>query len=264
MKEKDPFPQILAYLNFLKSNFDIEVSEYENTSQINQNFMKEAIQDFIVKHQIKAIITGTRSTDPYAQNLGLSQWSDVQLGWPSFERVLPIYFWDYSMVWRFIEEAELPYCDLYNHGYTYVGDQVNSIQNPFIKGLHANKANDNIELFSRSKLFQSLPRKHGKLLFSEKNIFLIVVHPKDGPVNHKNLEFGKIQETISSFCESRGLIFEGIVADLPKTDVPDQCQSHRELFTAAVLNLKRAAGNFNVLYLGVVVSLVNNKIEVFI
>ena len=72
MREKEPFPEILKYINSIKQTFNIELLEYENSSHISQNFMKEAIQQFIVKHKISVIIAGTRSTDPFAQGLALS------------------------------------------------------------------------------------------------------------------------------------------------------------------------------------------------
>lgn len=263
MKEKEPFPEILAYLNFLKKNFDIEVTEYENNSVINQNFMKEAIQDFTIKHDIKAIIAGTRSTDPYAQNLKLSQWSDAHLGWPSFQRILPIYFWDYSMVWRFIKEANIPYCPLYESGFTYVGDQVNSIPNPFIKGLHAENANDNIELFSRKQLFHKLPRKLGKILFTEKNVFITVLVKSEDSSNPV-IPIQSIQNKMFSFCESRGLLFEGNLNNLSLEILSEPKLSSKEVFIQKVLKLKRIPGNFLELYLGIVVDFIHNEITIHI
>ena len=263
MKEKEPFPEILSYLNFLKSNFEIEVAEYENSSVINQNFMKEAIQDFTIKHEIKAIIAGTRSTDPYAQNLTLSQWSDSHLGWPSFQRILPIYFWDYSLVWRFIKEANIPYCELYDSGYTYVGDQINSIPNPFIEGLHAEKANDNIELFSRTQLFKKLPRKFGKILFTEKDIILIgIATPND--ISRHEIPIKSVQRKLFNFCEQRGFAFEGNIGDLNIETVKNTQLSSEEIFIQSVLKLKRNPGNFLELYLGIVVDFINKQISIHI
>lgn len=66
---------------------------------------------------------------------------------------MPIYDWSYKTVWRFIIECDLSYCSLYNYGYTYIGDRSNSIPNPFINNNHSLHGNDNIELFSRTKLY---------------------------------------------------------------------------------------------------------------
>ncbi len=52
---------------------------------------------------------------------------------------------------------------MYKNGYTYIGDKANSIPNPFIGSKHACFGNDNVELFSRSKIYNKLLRENGKI-----------------------------------------------------------------------------------------------------
>ncbi len=95
--------------------------------------MQQSLTNFVETHGIKAIITGTRSTDPYCQNFQFFQPADIKNGWPDSLRVMPIYQWSYKDVWDFILKNKLEYCPLYDLGYTYVGDRVNSIINPFLR-----------------------------------------------------------------------------------------------------------------------------------
>ena len=50
--------------------------------------------------------------------------------WPSFMRVLPILEWEYNHVWDVILEARIPYCSLYDKGYTSLGSVEDTSPNP--------------------------------------------------------------------------------------------------------------------------------------
>jgi FAD synthetase len=54
-------------------------------------------------------------------------------GWPEFIRVFPIIEWDYQSVWQFLRLFDLPYCSLYDLGFTSLGEKHNSQPNPSLK-----------------------------------------------------------------------------------------------------------------------------------
>lgn len=85
----------------------------------------------VEKDNIKAIIMGTRRTDPYSLNLSSFAMSDVGKGWAPFMRINPILDWHYKDVWDFLLGSDFPVCSLYFKGYTYLGNARNSIVNPF-------------------------------------------------------------------------------------------------------------------------------------
>lgn len=73
---------------------------------------------------------GSRNDDPYCGHLGLINDSDVDKGYPLFKRVNPIIRWDYQKVWEAIKVLDIPYCKLYEQGYTSIGNMDNTIKNP--------------------------------------------------------------------------------------------------------------------------------------
>ncbi|KAI9292870.1 adenine nucleotide alpha hydrolases-like protein [Neoconidiobolus thromboides FSU 785] len=94
--------------------------------------LKTGLGEFLEKHkEIKAVLIGTRKTDPFAEDLNF--FNCTSEGWPKVMRIHPIIFWDYKMVWWFLRELNIPYCKLYDEGYTSLGDRNNTIKNPKLK-----------------------------------------------------------------------------------------------------------------------------------
>ena len=48
-------------------------------------------------------------------------------------RVFPILDWDYQAVWKLLRRFGLTYCELYDQGYTSLGEKHNSVPNPQLK-----------------------------------------------------------------------------------------------------------------------------------
>ncbi|VDL98648.1 unnamed protein product, partial [Schistocephalus solidus] len=53
--------------------------------------------------------------------------------WPPYMRIHPILDWTYTDVWRFIRELSLPYCCLYDCGYTSLGSIEDTHPNPDLR-----------------------------------------------------------------------------------------------------------------------------------
>ncbi|KAL4076874.1 hypothetical protein V8B97DRAFT_1867066 [Scleroderma yunnanense] len=82
---------------------------------------------------IEAILIGTRRTDPHGATLSHRNMCDP--GWPAFERINPIIDWSYSDVWTFLKKLQVPYCALYDQGYTSLGSTFNTFPNPALRVL---------------------------------------------------------------------------------------------------------------------------------
>lgn len=88
---------------------------------------KEGLDKYIKNNQIRAVVLGTRRGDPNAPGQGI--FCPSSDGWPPFMRINPILDWNYHDVWAFLRFLEVPYCRLYDMGYTSVGGTNNTHPN---------------------------------------------------------------------------------------------------------------------------------------
>jgi len=83
---------------------------------------------------LRCIVMGTRRTDPGCGKL--SSLTASTGNYPPFLRFNPILDWSYRDVWDFILGCELPYCTLYDEGYTSLGTVNDTIRNPALRQSH--------------------------------------------------------------------------------------------------------------------------------
>lgn len=93
--------------------------------------MKEAFADYLRDTpSVKAILVGTRRTDPHGKHL--KHFDPTDNNWPQFVRVHPVIDWHYVDIWTFIRYLNIPYCPLYDMGYTSLGGITDTKPNPVL------------------------------------------------------------------------------------------------------------------------------------
>lgn len=116
----DAFPEIDLFTHETATLYNLEM-------EIIRLDFKSGVEALLREKPIKAIFLGTRIGDPNA--VGQEQFSPSSSGWPPFMRINPILDWSYRDVWAFLLACQVPYCKLYDQGYTSIGSIHDTIPN---------------------------------------------------------------------------------------------------------------------------------------
>lgn len=123
---EEPFPEVSEFIN-------LSTQDYHLNPITIKSSLKEGFEHYLtnVNPKVKAIVVGIRYADPYGSQLHYEQATDHD--WPDFLRIHPILHWHYCDVWDFILACNLPYCSLYDKGYTSLGGVDTTVPNSFLK-----------------------------------------------------------------------------------------------------------------------------------
>eukprot|EP00096_Caligus_rogercresseyi_P016804 TRINITY_DN978_c0_g1_i1.p1 TRINITY_DN978_c0_g1~~TRINITY_DN978_c0_g1_i1.p1 ORF type:complete len:505 (-),score=98.78 TRINITY_DN978_c0_g1_i1:56-1570(-) len=125
IRESDPYPEVEEIMSKMTTDYNLSLITLSGG-------MKVCLQSLIDLHpSCKAMILGTRSSDPYSANL--KHFSPTDSGWPSLIRVNPVLNWEYCQIWRFIRGLYLNYPSLYDRGFTSLGNIHNTRPNPHLR-----------------------------------------------------------------------------------------------------------------------------------
>ncbi|EDW76098.1 uncharacterized protein Dwil_GK19034 [Drosophila willistoni] len=116
VKSHDPFDEIEQFIRSSAKHYQLKLLRYEG-------LLKLAIEQVVSDHpQVRAMLLGCRSSDPYCSKL--TAFMPCDNNWPSnLTRVFPILDWNYSDIWNYIRLNKVPYCCLYDQGYTSLGGE---------------------------------------------------------------------------------------------------------------------------------------------
>lgn len=144
----DPFPEVEDFINYAAS----PVTGYDLQLWTEPSPMQDALRRYMKSEagkKIQAIFIGLRYDDPHGPNVQVRAKCDPS--WPPIMRIHPLLQWTYSDVWNFLRcpllrsgtssappyvggfQHGVPYCKLYDQGYTSLGSQYNTVPNPTLK-----------------------------------------------------------------------------------------------------------------------------------
>lgn len=120
----DEFDEVRDFVKWVVSILDLEMKMLQG-----QSF--RAGMEGLVSEGLRAVVMGQRRGDPWMKDVDV--FSPSSEGWPVFMRINPIIDWCYGDVWTFLRMFGLPYCSLYNDGYTSLGSIGTTFRNPALR-----------------------------------------------------------------------------------------------------------------------------------
>ncbi|XP_031370204.1 FAD synthase-like isoform X2 [Apis dorsata] len=118
----EPFPEVDSFVEKAVQYYDLELIKKKYP-------MRLALCSLLNERtNIKASLMGMRKGDPGSENL--EAFTPTDPNWPNLIRVNPILNWSYDQVWKFLLKHNVPYCPLYDKGYTSLGTKSTTIPNP--------------------------------------------------------------------------------------------------------------------------------------
>ncbi|KAI6197587.1 PAPS-reduct domain-containing protein [Aphelenchoides besseyi] len=122
----EEFPEMTDFIQDAARIYRLDINELNGPIREGLAQLRER------RPRIKAVFMGSRDSDPNGRHMNSEcEWTDRD--WPQFYRVCPLLRWHYADIWRFIRLLCVPYCPLYDQGYTSIGDRTKTVPNEVLK-----------------------------------------------------------------------------------------------------------------------------------
>lgn len=116
------FPEVIDFVRQSVQDYDLDMVAFEKGVKFSaglQTLVQTNILPGCNRPFPMGFVLGTRSSDPNAG--GQDHFAPSSTWMPPFMRVNPILDWNYGHVWHFLRLFQMPYCSLYDLGYTSLG-----------------------------------------------------------------------------------------------------------------------------------------------
>ncbi|KAH8328069.1 hypothetical protein KR067_003646 [Drosophila pandora] len=122
VKSLDPFEEMEKFIHASSQRYGMQLRRYDG-------ILKLAIEQLVAEEpQLRAVFLGCRHSDPGCSNL--AEMMPCDNGWPPLMRIFPLLEWSYHDIWSYLRAHSLPYCSLYDQGYTSLGERHSTHLNP--------------------------------------------------------------------------------------------------------------------------------------
>ncbi|KAG5668609.1 hypothetical protein PVAND_016545 [Polypedilum vanderplanki] len=128
-RQTNPFPEIDDFVSGCERHYGVKIITLEANCSMKQ------ILEAIVENDddLAACFMGCRKNDPtYKKREKVDPFEPTDKGWPQLMRINPLLDWTCKDIWQYLLQNKVPYCSLYNIGYTSIGNMKNTIQNPHL------------------------------------------------------------------------------------------------------------------------------------
>ncbi|KAI6183462.1 MoCF-biosynth domain-containing protein [Aphelenchoides bicaudatus] len=122
----EEFPEMTDFIRESARLYKLELHELNGPMKIGLEQLKNR------RPHIKAIFMGSRHSDPNGRFMQ-SEREPTDRDWPRFERICPLLRWHYSDIWLVLRSLCVPYCSLYDKGYTSLGDRTQTLPNEALR-----------------------------------------------------------------------------------------------------------------------------------
>lgn len=160
VKPTDPFDELERFIDYSVQRYGLKLHRLEGV-------MKLAFEQLVQEDpQVRAMFLGCRRTDPGCAMLPEKLACDN--GWPALMRIFPLLEWSYHDIWSYLRANDLPYCSLYDSGYTSLGDRSSTGLNPSLliyddrRGKLVYRAAYELEDTSKERASRDDERGHGQ------------------------------------------------------------------------------------------------------
>jgi FAD synthetase len=110
----DEFTEVQHFCKMMANHYNYSVVTLPSDFKLG---LAQLLQSYPSK---KGIFMGQRKSDPGGKYLDIISSTDGD--WPRIDRLNPTLYWRYKQVWHFLRYFKLPYCSLYDVGYTSLGN----------------------------------------------------------------------------------------------------------------------------------------------